>query len=56
MIGDYIEPLLEIQRMAKELERLTLKKDFASAAQVADALKVECETLSDWCSRNTNGS
>lgn len=48
-MNDYIESLLEIQRMSKELEKLLLHKKWEEAYQVADAMKSECDKLKNWC-------
>lgn len=48
-MNDYIEPLLEIQRMSKELHKLTLHKQWEAAYQAADAMLEEVDKLKNWC-------
>lgn len=47
-IDDYIEPQLIIQAKAKEIEKLTLKKDFKGAYMETLALQAAAHKMENW--------
>lgn len=48
-IDDYIEPLLEIQKISKELHKMLLHKRYEEAYIKAGELRTQSDLLQSWC-------
>lgn len=51
-IDDYIEPLIKIQKLSNELNKLTLHKKFEAAYLTSVELETEVAKLKNWCWNN----